>query len=175
RAHKCGMSRHDNPAGTIDSGGNGRDDRVESPDSEKRVKSNRRTFLKGSAAAALGAGALSSVGAERAAAWDDERERIDRVDTASSTDGMVAASDPRAVTAGTDVLEAGGNAVDAAVAVQFALNVVQPHTSGVGGGGFMLVYDAGEDELYSIDNRERAPFGATPDMFLGDDDEPIPF
>src|SRR5699024_1766894 len=114
-------------------------------------------------------------GAERAAAWDDERERIDRVDTASSTDGMVAASDPRAVTAGTDVLEAGGNAVDAAVAVQFALNVVQPHTSGVGGGGFMLVYDAGEDELYSIDNRERAPFGATPDMFLGDDDEPIPF
>ncbi|WP_233553918.1 gamma-glutamyltransferase [Halococcus sp. IIIV-5B] len=137
-----------------------------------RSGSDRRTFLKGSAVA-LGAGALS-MSAGRATAWDDERERIDRVDTATSSDGMVAASDPRAVTAGTDVLDAGGNAVDAAVAVQFALNAVQPHTSGLGGGGFMVVYDAKEDELYSIDNRERAPFGATPDMFL-DDGEPIPF
>ena len=137
-------------------------------------RTRRRTFLKGSAVA-LGAGAFP-VAANRAAANDgpDDTERVDRVETATGDEGMVASSDPRASTIGADVLDAGGNAVDAAVAVQFALNVVQPHTSGIGGGGFMLVYDAGEDELYSVDNRERAPFGATPDMFL-DDGEPIPF
>ncbi|WP_435077566.1 gamma-glutamyltransferase [Halococcus sp. AFM35] len=146
----------------------------ESTDSE-RGETRRRTFLKGSAVA-LGASAFP-VTANRASAHgdeSDERDRIDRVDTATSDEGMVASSDPRASTIGADVLEAGGNAVDAAVAVQFALNAVQPHTSGIGGGGFMLVYDAGEDELYSVDNRERAPFGATPDMFL-EDGEPIPF
>ncbi|GAA0477428.1 gamma-glutamyltransferase [Halococcus dombrowskii] len=141
-----------------------------------RSKTRRRTFLKGSAVA-LGAGAFPAT-ADRATAHDDESDdgdRVDRVETATSGEGMVASSDPRASSIGADVLDAGGNAVDAAVAVQFALNVVQPHTSGIGGGGFMLVYDAGEDELYSVDNRERAPFGATPDMFLNDDGEPIPF
>jgi gamma-glutamyltranspeptidase/glutathione hydrolase len=138
-------------------------------------ETRRRTFLKGSAVA-LGASAFPVV-ANRASAHGDESDgtdRIDRVDTATGDEGMVASSDPRASGIGADVLEAGGNAVDAAVAVQFALNVVQPHTSGIGGGGFMLVYDAGEDELYSVDNRERAPFGATPDMFL-ENGEPIPF
>jgi gamma-glutamyltranspeptidase/glutathione hydrolase len=141
----------------------------------ERGETRRRTFLKGSAVA-LGAGAFPVVANRASAHGDeaDERDRVDRVDTATSDEGMVASSDPRASTIGADVLEAGGNAVDAAVAVQFALNVVQPHTSGIGGGGFMLVYDAGEDELYSVDNRERAPFGATPDMFL-EDGEPIPF
>jgi gamma-glutamyltranspeptidase/glutathione hydrolase len=141
----------------------------------ERGETRRRTFLKGSAVA-LGAGAFPAA-ANRASAHGDESgdgERVDRVDTATNGEGMVASSDPRASTIGADVLRTGGNAVDAAVAIQFALNAVQPHTSGIGGGGFMLVYDAGEDELYSVDNRERAPFGATPDMFL-DNGEPIPF
>ncbi|PSP56545.1 gamma-glutamyltransferase [Halobacteriales archaeon QS_1_67_19] len=88
---------------------------------------------------------------------------------------MVSSVHPEATRAGRRVLENGGNAVDAAATVQLVLNVVQPHSSGIGGGGFMLVYDAHEDVTYAVDNRERAPSGADPEMFLGEDGEPIPF
>lgn len=139
---------------------------------ERGAGTDRRTFLKGSAAA-LGASAFGTASG-RAVADEGTASAADRVDTTTSTEGMVSSTHPRASEIGAAVLRDGGNAVDAAVAVQFALNAVQPHSSGIGGGGFMLVYDAGEDELYSIDNRERAPFGTTPDMFL-EDGEPIPF
>jgi gamma-glutamyltranspeptidase/glutathione hydrolase len=142
-----------------------------------RIEASRRTVLRGSAAA-LGAGALAGVGGTVAggAATDEDgaASEDERVDTATDSEGMVASTDPRASEVGASVLHEGGNAIDAAVAVQFALNAVQPHSSGIGGGGFMLVYDAAENELYSVDNRERAPFGATSDMFL-EDGEPIPF
>jgi gamma-glutamyltranspeptidase/glutathione hydrolase len=142
--------------------------------SEGGIEASRRTVLRGSAAV-LSAGALAGVGGTAAGGGAaDEGDRIERVDTATDGEGMVASTDPRASEVGAAVLDDGGNAVDAAVAVQFALNAVQPHSSGIGGGGFMLVYDAGEDELYSVDNRERAPFGATPDMFL-ENGEPIGF
>ncbi|MFC6765494.1 gamma-glutamyltransferase [Natrinema soli] len=88
---------------------------------------------------------------------------------------MVSSVHSQATEAGVEVLENGGNAIDAAVAVQFALNVVQPHSSGIGGGGFMLVYSAKEDEIIAIDNRERAPLGAQPDMFLNNQGEEVPF
>jgi gamma-glutamyltranspeptidase / glutathione hydrolase len=89
--------------------------------------------------------------------------------------GMVSTSHPLATEVGADILQQGGNAVDAAVAVQLALNVVEPPMSGIGGGGFMMVYEAGTDEVTIINSRERAPAGAEPDMFLNDDGGIIPF
>ncbi|RNA67640.1 gamma-glutamyltransferase [Alteribacter keqinensis] len=94
---------------------------------------------------------------------------------ATGTDGMVSTSHPIASQVGADVLNKGGNAVDAAVAIQFALNVVEPMMSGIGGGGFMMVYDADEDDVTIVNSRERAPAGATPDMFLDENGNVIPF
>lgn len=79
--------------------------------------------------------------------------------------GVVAVSHPLAAKVGQDVLAAGGNAIDAAVAIQFALNVVEPQSSGIGGGGFMMVHLAKTGETFYIDGRERAPAAATPTMF----------
>jgi len=80
--------------------------------------------------------------------------------------GVVAVSHPLAAEAGARVLEKGGNAIDAAAAVQFVLNVVEPQFSGIGGGGFMMVHLAKTNETFAIDGRERAPAAATPRMFL---------
>ena len=91
---------------------------------------------------------------------------------------MVAAAHPLAVEAGLGVLRQGGNALDAAVAVQMALGVVEPQSSGIGGGGFLLYYDAGARTIAAYDGRETAPAGATPDMFLTTDAsgrKPMPF
>ncbi|WP_152526281.1 gamma-glutamyltransferase [Thalassobacillus devorans] len=90
-------------------------------------------------------------------------------------EGMVATAHPAASKIGADVLKKGGTAMDAAIAIQFALNVAEPMMSGIGGGGFMMVYDAKADDVSIIDSRERAPAGATPDMFLDEDGNVIPF
>ncbi|MFC0274993.1 gamma-glutamyltransferase [Metabacillus herbersteinensis] len=90
-------------------------------------------------------------------------------------DGMVASAHPLASQIGADVLKKGGNAIDAAVAIQFALNVVEPMMSGIGGGGFMMVYDGKTKETTIINSRERAPAGASPDMFLDENGKPISF
>ncbi|MDT3672184.1 MAG: gamma-glutamyltransferase [Aromatoleum sp.] len=82
-------------------------------------------------------------------------------------EGVVAVSHPLAAEVGARVLAEGGNAIDAAAAIQFALNVVEPQFSGIGGGGFMLVHLAGKDSTFIVDSREKAPAAATPDMFLG--------
>jgi len=87
---------------------------------------------------------------------------------AASPDGVVAASHPAAAAAGARMLAAGGNAIDAAAAVQFALNVVEPQSSGIGGGGFMLVHLAKTNETFIVDSRERAPAQASADMFAPD-------
>src|SRR3569832_2000798 len=83
---------------------------------------------------------------------------------------MVAAANPLATDAGYRILRAGGSAVDAAIAVQLVLSLVEPQSSGVGGGAFMLVYDAaspgGAGKITAYEGRETAPAGATPDMFL---------
>ena len=79
--------------------------------------------------------------------------------------GVVAVSHPLAAKAGADMLAAGGNAIDAAAAIQFALNVVEPQSSGIGGGGFMMIYLAKEGKTFYIDSREKAPAAATPGMF----------
>lgn len=80
--------------------------------------------------------------------------------------GMVVTAHPLASKVGADVLRNGGNAIDAAVAIQFALNVVEPMMSGIGGGGFLMYYDATTEDISVINSRERAPSGATPDMFI---------
>lgn len=82
--------------------------------------------------------------------------------------GMVSSQEAIATLVGVDVLRAGGNAVDAAVAVGFALAVTLPRAGNIGGGGFMIVHDAEADETVAIDYRELAPAAATEDMFLND-------
>jgi gamma-glutamyltranspeptidase / glutathione hydrolase len=86
---------------------------------------------------------------------------------------MVAAANPLAVDAGLKVLRDGGTAIDAAVAVQTVLGLVEPQSSGLGGGAYMVYYDAKTRKTTSYDGREIAPAGATPDMFLGPDGKPL--
>jgi gamma-glutamyltranspeptidase / glutathione hydrolase len=81
--------------------------------------------------------------------------------------GVVTAANPYGAEAGAKILEAGGNAVDAAVAITYALNVVEPQNSGIGGGGFMLIYLAKTGTIFAIDSREKAAAGATRAMFDG--------
>jgi gamma-glutamyltranspeptidase / glutathione hydrolase len=88
---------------------------------------------------------------------------------------MVAAANPLAVEAGLDVLRAGGSAVDAAIAVQAALGLVEPQSSGIGGGSFMLHYDAKTGDVIAYDGREVAPAGATERLFLDETGKPLPF
>ncbi len=81
-------------------------------------------------------------------------------------DGMVAAQNRQSAAVGAEILAAGGNAVDAAVATGFSLAVTLPRAGNLGGGGFMLIHDAESGEDVAIDYREQAPKGATYDMFL---------
>jgi gamma-glutamyltranspeptidase/glutathione hydrolase len=80
--------------------------------------------------------------------------------------GMVVAAHPLAVQAGMEVLKKGGNAVDAAIATAFALNAAEPFASGIGGGGFMVLYLAREKKITVIDFRETAPARANPAMYM---------
>ena len=89
--------------------------------------------------------------------------------------GFVIAANPLAARAGMEVLERGGSAVDAAIAVQAMLSLVEPQSSGLGGGGFMNYYDASTRKLTIYDGREVAPAQATPGMVLGEDGRPLDF
>ncbi|WP_127996675.1 gamma-glutamyltransferase [Piscinibacter defluvii] len=80
--------------------------------------------------------------------------------------GVVSVSHPLAAQAGRDVLARGGNAIDAAAAIQFMLNVVEPQFSGIGGGGFMMIHLAHRHRTFAIDGREKAPAAATPTQFV---------
>lgn len=86
---------------------------------------------------------------------------------------MVAAAHPLAVEAGYEVLKDGGSAADAAVAVQMVLTLVEPQSSGIGGGGYLLYWDAKSRTLTSYDGRERAPLSMSPKVFLGPDGRPL--
>ncbi len=74
---------------------------------------------------------------------------------------MVVSANPLASQAGYEILKRGGNAVDAAIAVQLVLGLVEPQSSGLGGGAFLVYYDAGAKRLTTFDARETAPFAAT--------------
>jgi gamma-glutamyltranspeptidase / glutathione hydrolase len=88
---------------------------------------------------------------------------------------MVVAANPLAVDAGMEILKKGGKAIDAAVAIQAMLGLVEPQSSGVGGGAFLMYYEASTGVVSAIDGRETAPAGATPDMFLDEHGKPLPF
>lgn len=88
---------------------------------------------------------------------------------------VATSADPRATKAGAEILRAGGSAADAAMAMMLALTVVEPQSSGIGGGGFILHHDAKSGKLETIDGRETAPAAARPDRFLGADGKPMPF
>jgi gamma-glutamyltranspeptidase/glutathione hydrolase len=95
-------------------------------------------------------------------------------DAAAPAVGLVSAADPRAVDAGMAMLRQGGSATDAAIATMLALTVVEPQSSGIGGGGFFVRGDA-SGAVDTIDGREKAPAGATGDWFFGPDGKPLPF
>lgn len=86
---------------------------------------------------------------------------------------MVAAANPLAAQAGREILAADGSAVDAAIAVQLVLNLVEPQSSGIGGGAFMVYWDG--TTMTTLDGREKAPAAAKPERFLGPDGKPMKF
>lgn len=103
-----------------------------------------------------------------------EKQQEQKEDKSSKRDakgknGVVASAKPEASQVGVDIMKKGGNAIDAAVATAFALGVVEPNASGIGGGGFMLIRFAKTGEEVFLDFREVAPGKATPDMYKLDD------
>ena len=107
--------------------------------------------------------------AAEAAATEALEAEVEVADENAWTKGaMVAAANPEAVEAGLAILREGGTAVDAAIAVHAALGLVEPESSGIGGGGFMVYYDHASGEVTVFDGRERAPAAATPEYFMKD-------
>jgi gamma-glutamyltranspeptidase/glutathione hydrolase len=116
------------------------------------------------------------------AMWADTAGRAPEAATGRRTVPLVATSTtmvvtahPLATEAGLSALRAGGSALDAAVAVQAALTVVEPQSSGIGGGAFLLYYDASERKLIAYDGRELSPAAATPKLFVHPDGAPFNF
>ncbi|MCX7560954.1 gamma-glutamyltransferase [Sulfitobacter sp. F26204] len=120
---------------------------------------------------AAGIGAFESLPADMAAALDAKEAGRPVV----ASDWMVAAANPLAVKAGADVLAAGGTAADALVAVQVVLGLVEPQSSGLGGGAFLVWYDAATGDVITLDGRETAPLAATPRLFQDPEGEPLKF
>ncbi|WP_029010517.1 gamma-glutamyltransferase [Azospirillum halopraeferens] len=92
-----------------------------------------------------------------------------------ATRHMAAAANPLAASAGREILRAGGSAVDAAIAMQMVLGLVEPQSSGIAGGAFLLHWDAAARTLTTLDGRETAPMAATPERFLKPDGTPMAF
>lgn len=88
---------------------------------------------------------------------------------------MVTAANPIATQAGADILAAGGNAIDAMVTVQLILGLVEPQSSGIGGGAFLVYWDAKGNRLTTVDGRETAPLAATPTLFQDEQGKPLKF
>jgi gamma-glutamyltranspeptidase / glutathione hydrolase len=134
------------------------------------IASLRRAALPGLVAACL---AVSPLRAEAPAPEGDTG--LAPKAAALAARHMIAAANPFAAEAGRAMLRAGGGAVDAAVAAQMVLNLVEPQSSGIGGGAFLLHWSAREGKATSYDGRETAPAAARPDRFLGSDGKPLRF
>lgn len=95
--------------------------------------------------------------------------------TAYGSRFMVSAAHPLATSAGVEMLERGGTAVDAAIAVQLVLGLVEPHSSGIGGGAFLLHLSGKTGRIDAYDGRETAPLGVDQNLFMGPGDKPMDF
>ena len=128
-------------------------------------------------ACALLAGALIAAGASAQEAPSAPEAATGRTEKtlAHSRRHMVVAAHPLAAEAGRAILRAGGNAVDAAIATVLVLNVVEPQSAGIGGGGFLVYYQRGRRALSAWDGRETAPQAAVPERFLLPDGRRRPF
>ncbi len=111
-------------------------------------------------------------------------DRLDAPEAATGTQAqtavvrqhtLVVAANPLAVAAGMQMLRRGGNAIDAAIAVEMVLGLVEPQSSGIGGGSFMMYYQHSDKQVLAYDGRETAPAAATADMFMRDDGLPMSF
>ncbi len=124
---------------------------------------------------ALAAGVLAGTGVSPSAAAGPVRPAAapsvtepstDKVATSRGTGGAVTSVDPEATKVGLGVLERGGNAVDAAIATAAALGVTEPYSSGLGGGGYLVYYDARTGRVHTLDGRETAPRSMPTDAFV---------
>ena len=137
----------------------------------RRSGSWLRAWVAGALCALLGAAAHGQSlpqAPERPSGWIDKKP-------VTSHRFMVAAANPLATEAGYEMLRAGGNAIDAAIAVQLVLGLVEPQSSGIGGGAFLLYHDARTKRIVAYDGRETAPAAATPERFLDASGKPLAF
>ena len=121
---------------------------------------------------------ISSTSAAAAPVSRDDPESADPGQAAISTaagDAVVVTANPRASRAAVAVLKAGGSAVDALVSAQAVLAVVEPQSSGLAGGGFLMHWDARQQQLQVLDGREVAPLSSRPDDLLQPSGEPLPW
>ena len=114
---------------------------------------------------------LSGLSERSTAAWQDKQAGI----PVRAEKWMISAANPLAAEAGARVLAAGGSAADAMIAAQAVLGLVEPQSSGLGGGGFLVWYDAASGEITTLDGRETAPLAATPRLFQDEHGEPLDF
>ncbi len=126
-------------------------------------------------AIAAGLLALAAAGHAQDAPAPEATSALAERSAVTAHDFMIATANPLASAAGRDVLAAGGSAADAAIAAQMVLNVVEPQSSGLGGGGFALYWDAALGSLASFDGRETAPAAATPAYWLDAEGKPRDF
>ena len=134
------------------------------------MKSTQVAILAGLLAACAPASTEGQSAAEKAqkAAESAATPTSSATDEAWSKGAMVAAANPQAVEAGLEMLRQGGTAIDAAIAVHTVLGLVEPESSGIGGGAFMVYYDNARDELTVFDGREKAPAATEADHFIVD-------
>ncbi len=125
--------------------------------------------------------AALSVGAPTAFAQDAQRPQPEAAtgfearEAVTSRSDMVVAAHPLAAEAGAEILGEGGSAIDAMIATQLVLGLVEPQSSGIGGGAFLIHHDAASGRMVAYDGRETAPAAAGGDLFLGEDGQPLAF
>jgi gamma-glutamyltranspeptidase / glutathione hydrolase len=135
----------------------------------------RRRFLKFFLISVMTLTALLPLGIGHAQVENEAgSDRIER-EAVRTQKYMVAAANPIAASVGSDILKRGGNAIDAAIAVQLVLGLVEPNASGIGGGGFLVYYDAKSKQIHTYDGRETAPAAAEPNRFLDRNGKPLKF
>lgn len=126
-------------------------------------------------AVAVSAMAAAGTQAQRGRVEPERATGLEEQSLATAQSTMVSSANAHATRAGLEMLRAGGSAADAAIAIQLVLGLVEPQSSGLGGGAFIVHHDAASDELLTYDGRETAPASAKPQRFLKADGSPIGF